>query len=56
MFYAVEILSHKKPLAIDESCAFSIICRERVVDFYAADLKSRNAWLRENTTQHNAMS
>jgi len=42
--------SHKKPLAIDESCAFSIICRERVVDFYAADLKSRNAWLRDLRT------
>jgi len=42
--------SHKKPLAVNEGCAFSIICRERVIDFYAEDPKSRNAWLRDLRT------
>jgi len=39
-----------KPLALDVDCAFSIICRERVIDFYAESVSSRNAWLRDLKT------
>lgn len=37
-------------LKVDENCAFSIICRERVVDFYAPDQPSRDRWLRDLKT------
>ena len=40
----------KKPLALDRSCAFSIICHERVLDFIAADKRTRDAWLRNLQT------
>jgi len=43
-------LQLQKPLALDEGCAFSIICRERVIDFYAADSSVRSAWLRDLKT------
>jgi len=42
--------SRKPAKPLEESCAFSIICRERVVDFYAADRASRDGWLRELQT------
>jgi len=40
----------RQPRAVDEACAFSIICRERVIDFYAADRPSRDRWLRDLKT------
>lgn len=49
-------------LAVDTNCAFSVICRERVIDFYAPDQPSRDRWLRDlktaltygHTYDHNA--
>ena len=43
-------LQLRAPLALDENCAFSVICRERVIDFYAEDQASRDAWLRDLKT------
>lgn len=40
----------RQPRTVDEACAFSIICRERVIDFYAADRPSRDRWLRDLKT------
>lgn len=40
----------KKPLALDETCAFSIFCHERVLDFVADDKATRDRWLRDLQT------
>lgn len=37
----------RKPLTLDESCAFSVLCAERVLDFVAEDKATRDRWLRD---------
>jgi len=39
----------KKPLSLDESCAFSVFCGQRVLDFVAEDKATRDRWLRDLT-------
>lgn len=39
----------KRPLSLDESCAFSVFCGQRVLDFVAEDKATRDQWLRDLT-------